>query len=188
MSTFNPYEAPQSAFAAIEVEDDRSGPWRDGNELVARCNSQLPPRCFRCNEPVFGLLKERTYSWHNGALYLLILLNILLYAIVAMIVRKRTRLRAGLCERHYRQRQKLMFAAWGSFVLSIALFIFSASYGDDMEPLLIFSIILVLVAMVLGASASWKLRPERIGKQHARFKGCGKEFLNTLPRFRGPEY
>lgn len=182
MQTFNPYEAPQSAFADTSTEsDDRHGPWRDGPDLVALRDTHLPGRCVKCNAPGHARLKK-TYYWHSAWWLLLVLFNLLIYAIVAMIVRKNCRLEASLCEHHARRRSRLIgaaFACLGAFVLALFFGI-----AHDSGPLLALAGAAALGAIVVGMIASRTLYPKRIGERYARFGGAGNAFLGGLPRFR----
>jgi hypothetical protein len=53
----------------------------------------------KCSDVATNKIK-RTFYWHPPAWYLLIFLNILIYAIVALAVRKKAVLEVWLCERH----------------------------------------------------------------------------------------
>ncbi|QWP77340.1 hypothetical protein J5226_02740 [Lysobacter sp. K5869] len=184
MQTFNPYEAPQSAFADTSTEsDDRHGPWRDGADLIALRDSHLPGRCVKCNAPGKTRLKK-IYYWHSAWWLLLILFNLLVYALAAMIVRKKCRLEASLCERHARHRSRLIAAALaclGGFALALGLGI-----ANDSGPLLLAAGLMMLVGIVVGVIAGRTLYPKRITERYARFGGGGREFLATLPAFREP--
>ncbi|MBX9401292.1 hypothetical protein K4L06_08190 [Lysobacter sp. BMK333-48F3] len=182
MPTFNPYEAPQSAFAA-QAEDDRNGPWRDGADLVVRHDARLPQRCIKCNAPS-GALKRRRYYWHNGGYYLLILINLLVYALVAVLVRKKTHLSAGLCEQHGRRRTLGLSLATGLFLIATGIFVAALVRGGGPE-LFALAVVALLASIVAGMSLARLVHPKRISERYARFGGCGRAFLDTLPRFRG---
>ncbi|WP_408951296.1 hypothetical protein [Lysobacter sp. Hz 25] len=184
MPTLNPYEAPQSAFGVTD-QDDLTGPWRDGTDLVVRPDARLPPRCIKCNAPA-SAIKRRRYYWHSGAYYLLILLSVLVYVIVAMLVRKNTHLSSGLCERHGRRRVLGMSAAIVLFLASFSAFVVALAEGSKPE-LFLFAILALPVSIAAGLSARL-VYPRRIGERYARFRGCGPAFLETLPRFSGRDH
>jgi len=182
MQTFNPYEAPQSAFADTSTEsDDRHGPWRVGPELVTLRDARLPGRCVKCNAPGETRL-QKTYYWHSGGWYLLILFNLVIYAIVAMIVRKKCRLEASLCAQHARRRSRLIgsaFACLAGFVVALAVGI-----GNDWGPAFVLAGVALLASIVLGIVAGRTLYATRMTERYAYFRGGGQDFLATLPRFR----
>jgi hypothetical protein len=187
MTTFNPYEAPQSAFVASTVEaDDLSGPWRDGKDLVTRKNSQLPDRCVKCNAAARTPLKSKRYYWHNSAWYLLILVNMFVYIVAVLIVRKNACLGLGLCVQHARRRSRMIAASLTCLGGSAALFVYALG-NEAAAPLYLPSGLLLLAAMVIGVVGVRIVHPKRICERYARFSGCGSAFLDSLPRFRGVE-
>src|SRR5690242_5147889 len=58
--------------------------WRNNAVLVMTKQALLPNRCVKCNAPAEEQLK-RKLTWHHPALYLLVFISILVYAIVAMV-------------------------------------------------------------------------------------------------------
>ena len=113
MSERNP-DAPSKA----SLGDGPSGgtgrvaAWRDGNVVVMLAGGEIPHRCVKCNEPADEPTKERTLYWYNPWLYLLVLISILVFAIVALIVRKKAVVSAGLCADHKRRRRTALIVAW----------------------------------------------------------------------------
>ena len=95
MSTINPYEPPKARLEGA-VRMDGGDCWRDGRQLVVRPGCTLPDRCIKCNEPAEHPLQSRRFYWHHPALYLLVLVDLLIYLVVAVIVvRRSTRRLAG---------------------------------------------------------------------------------------------
>jgi hypothetical protein len=78
--------------------------WRSDKLLVAAPGAELPDRCVKCNAPAGGRRLKRTLYYHHPAIYLLLLCNLIIFAIVALIVRKRAVLQIGLCEHHLARR------------------------------------------------------------------------------------
>ena len=70
--------------------------WRSDRILVMSQNEPLPDRCVKCNQPVNGQRLTRKLYWHSPYIYLFVLLNVLIYAIVTLIVRKRARVQIGI--------------------------------------------------------------------------------------------
>src|SRR5882762_3300178 len=65
------------------------GIWRDSSTLVMTKDASLPDRCVKCNAPANGLRLKRRLAWHSPVLYLLIVLAVLIYVILAGILSKR---------------------------------------------------------------------------------------------------
>jgi hypothetical protein len=164
------------------------GAWREGNRLVVTKHIQLPDRCVKCNAPSDGRAWQKTLYWHHPALYLLIFFpGILIYAIVALIVRQNTRVAAYLCPVHRKSRNRVILLAWFVALLGVATLVFG--FGLAMERstegvgfLMVFgSLLIVIVAGILGAIFAPPLSPAKMQGNYAWLKGAGNDFLATFP-------
>jgi hypothetical protein len=72
----------------------------------------LPQLCVKCGAPADGKPVVKTFYWHNPAFYLIILAGVLIYVIVAMIVRKSIRVSVPLCAQHAHRRSIAVTLAW----------------------------------------------------------------------------
>lgn len=178
MSEINPYAPPLAPIEPrVEVDATTSGLWRDGTMVVVERDAAFPARCVKCNAPVqLSQMRERNFHWHTPALYLLVLLNLLIYVIVALAVRKRVRYRVGLCERHLRLRRIFIALAW-SWLPAVVLLYF---VSQDIN----LSVLVFLGAMALtciGIAESRVMVARGIDDRTVRFSSCGKAFLDSLP-------
>jgi hypothetical protein len=122
-----PYATPMGA----GVRTERRVAWR-GKELIIPDGDSIADRCIRCNDTSDGQPIKRRLSWHPSALFLLIIFpGLLIYLIVALIVRKRATIYVGLCQRHRRARRTMIAVAWGLFALSIGAFVLVANVRDS---------------------------------------------------------
>jgi hypothetical protein len=169
----NPYAPPMSAVEAALPDHC----WRDGKILVVPVGNALPPRCVKCNAPA-EMDKPRTFAWHHPGWYLFILLNIIVYAVVAMLVQKKAKLALGLCAAHRRRRSNFNWTALGLLVFAFAT-LFGAMTAD--EGLLgALSGLCFLAAAIVAIVGARILYPARISKEEARLKGAGPAFLDSL--------
>jgi hypothetical protein len=159
------------------------GLWRYRNQLVLRHDAPLPDRCVRCNAPANGHRLKRTLTWHPPAYYLLILINLIIYVIVAICVRKKAVLQVGLCERHRRQRFTCIVTGWLLFLGGIALLILGIAAQSLLAVVGILAILCSLVIVLLTATRI--VYPARIDKELAWVKGAGGAFLADLPEWKG---
>jgi hypothetical protein len=187
MDDRNPYAPSRASLAArpSQPESNRSDgvtAWRNQKALVMIPDTALPPRCVKCNAPAEEPTKLRKVYWHHPAVYLLILINIIIYAIVGAIVRKRARVAAGLCAVHKKRRRRGITLAWTSFIAGIGLLTWG--FSDSTANGGVFAavgIIAVLGSILAGIIVSRIVYAQKIDKSLVWLKGCGAEFLDSLP-------
>lgn len=157
--------------------------WRSGRVLVMGQGATLPDRCVKCNAPAHGQRLARKLYWHNPYLYLLILASILIYAIVAIIVRKKARVEIGICDSHRSQRRLAIGLGWLLGLGGLVLFIVGVSndwhVGIDLLCLAAF-----IVGMVLGFAKGPVVSAKRIDPQFVWIKGVCPAYLDTLPEWK----
>jgi hypothetical protein len=161
-----------------------SGVWRDQSTLVMSKGAALPDRCIKCNQPAHGLRLKRKLTWHHPAIFLLILVAVLIYLIVALILRKRATVEIGLCERHLAKRRRNILITWLLFLLGVAGFIMAAVAEDG--AYLLIGAILLLGAIVYGLLAVRVVAPSKIDDKFVWLRGVNKDYLNQLPQWPGP--
>jgi hypothetical protein len=186
MDDRNPYAPSRASLAArpSQLEGDRSGltAWRYQKLLVMISDTALPPRCVKCNEPADEPTKVRKVYWHHPAVYLLILVNIIIYAIVGAIVRKRALVAAGLCVAHKKRRRLAIIFAWTSFIVGV--FLLSWGFRDSTSNGGVFAaagLLVVLASILTGIILARIVYAQKIDRSYAWLKGCGPEFLDSLP-------
>ena len=180
MDQHNPYAPSRASLAGAAVAaTEAGGTWRDGKVLVLSREASLPPRCVRCNEPAEEPTKNRKVYWHSPWLYLLILFNLIIYAIVAAIVRKKAVVAPGLCSAHKKRRRIGITIIWVAVVAGFAV-MFAGPAG------IFAGVLAVLVALIVSTTSMIRiLRPRRIDERYVRLTGCGSEFLDSMPQFPG---
>lgn len=175
MSTeFNPYAPPKAQVEHAPIE----AIWRDGATLLLRPGTALPPRCVKCNLPAVQPIKARWVSWHSPWLYVFLLLNIIIYAIVASAVQKREKIAPGLCSAHVQRRRKVIAGAWLGVFASLAIIVLAMKF--DQLVLGVVGVITLLLAIVLGIVGSRIVYAIRIDKDLVQLKGCEEAFLQSI--------
>lgn len=178
----NPY-APPHARLERTLDAGGGGLWRDGKVLVLRPGGALPPRCVKCNAPAETPVKSRKIYWHRPVIYFFILLNLLIYAIAALIARKQATVSPGLCTEHRKRRQLGLAIGWGGALLGLAmLFGGLAMESGAVAGLGLFPL---LGSLIAGPLLARIVVPVRIDTDYVRLKGCGDAFLAGLPTFPG---
>ena len=164
----------------------------DGVGLVMARNLIGPDRCVKCNAPAEGFQLLRRLSWHHPSLYVLILFpGILIYAIVALCVRKSAQVKVGLCPVHRAAHRRNKAIAWSLCLLGLALLIgvpavLSGQRGPDVGDYkaagALGGIVSLLVGLVYAAVAVPVVSPRRIDDRYVYLSKAGRPFLESLPR------
>lgn len=165
------------------LKGGRVGVWRQGQTLIMRRDAELPDRCVKCNSPVNGAKMPRNLYWHHPALYLVILLNLLIYLIVAILVRQRAKISVGLCEKHRASRKQAVRLAWILALLGIGLFVGGIILRNGWQMLC--GIVLLLGGALYGAIRGRIVSVRRMDKEHIWLNGCCPEYLENLPDWNG---
>lgn len=190
MSDSNPYQAPSTDALAISAEGRGESFRFDGKDIWVRDGARLPSRCIYTNAPLVENSDLRDISkkiaWVNPFFALLIILNVIVYLIIALCVQKKGRIQFWADSKILRKKRLKSFVGLFFMLLSTAIFIggslMFADYGGD----LLFLISLVLGLGGLLASVLYTLRVAnsvRVTKYNEgwfRLAGCGKPFLDSF--------
>jgi uncharacterized protein DUF4339 len=158
--------------------------WRSGKLLVMKKGSGLPDACVKCNAPAQHRLKRKLY-WHHPAVFLLILLSLLIYVIVALIIRKRADVEIGLCDRHAANRKRDVILSWSLVLLGLGLIIAAVSIANGWVGL---AGGLVLVgALVYAAVKTPVVSATKIDAEYVWLRGVSRDYLQAFPDWSGPK-
>lgn len=158
------------------------GVWQDRAKLVMSRDAELPPRCVKCNVPTHLRLK-RKLSWHHPALYLIILVALLIYLIVAMVVRKSATIEIGLCDEHLAKRRRNLWITIGLVVVGVLGFALAIGFNDG--SYLLVGFLALIAALIYGIVAVRVVAPARIDDQFVWLTGVNKQYLSELPQWPG---
>jgi hypothetical protein len=159
-----------------------SGVWRDKSRLVMSRDALLPDRCVKCNVPTTGRLK-RKLSWHHPAIYLIILVALLIYLIVAMVLRKTATIEVGLCDEHRAKRRRSVMITWVLALLGVGGLFLGAMTEDGTYALL--GLAALLGALIFGLVAVRIVTPHKIDEKFVWLKGVNRDYLDELPQWIG---
>ena len=177
-ATINPYAPPSVATSGV-THRGAEGVWRDGKIVVVSHDADFPDRCVKCNESAAGYRLKRRLTWHPAGWYLLILISVLVYALVATFIQKKVLVHVGLCETHRKRRLSLIWLGLGVPLLGAAGC--GAVIDDSMGIWIgLVGIIGGLILLIVGTSV---LAAERIDERFARIRGANRRFLESLPPF-----
>jgi hypothetical protein len=183
-----PLPPAQLAYATpLGLGIQSEGIWRQGDRLITTTVATLPPRCVKCNDLGAVEYRDRKFHWATPWLLSLVLLNVLLYAIVALIVRKKCLVTYHLCQKHYQRRVVMLTLTWALALSSAIAMLGGPVLGNSRRygPLILAGVlggVLMILSSLLTGTLARSLTPVRITDRYAWFKGCCAEFLADLPR------
>jgi hypothetical protein len=126
--------------------------------------------------------ENRSVHWHPPAYYLLVCAGLLLYAIVALIVRKTATLHLGICEEHKNKRRRSIAIAWSLVAAAIVLLVVSALTNEGAFAGV--AVLLILGAIIFGIVTTQLVAPVKIDQQGVVWlKGVPPAFLEGLPPY-----
>lgn len=167
----------------MDFQVDSEEVWRSGKFLVMRKDAQLPDRCIKTNRPANGKRFRANLYWHHPAIYLLILFNLLVYAVVALIVRKNAIVYVGVTEEVLQKRNRAILGAWlvgiiGVFLLFAPGFTPSETLSTQLQML---GFILILGGLIWGIVGATIVSATRIDDDYVWIRGVCREYLASLP-------
>ncbi len=132
-TSFNPYAVGSVLPAAGPSAGNAGSIFQSGKWLVVHKTAQLPGRCIKSNEPTDSRLKRKLY-WHHPAVYLAILFNLIVYAVIALAIRKSAQFDIPLAPRYKQRRIRNILIAWAMVFAGIGIFILAAVMARPNSP------------------------------------------------------
>ncbi len=156
---------------------------------VQQADGKLPMVCMRCGEPAI-VVKTKKVSWFPRWVFWLILAHLIIFGIVALIMTRRAKLQAPLCEQHqghwlFRQ-IFLGLSLVGIVIYAISLIVFFVNappQAADQFGLFVYVGSMVLVIGWLIAIAivqSTAIRAAEITKTHILLAGVSEAFVQAV--------
>jgi dolichol kinase len=106
----------------------------------------------------------------------------LIYILVALVARKNAKINPGLCANHRKRRYLAIGLGWTGIILG-ALFAVVGGI-NDIPAFLLFGIVFLLGSSIAGLIFARIVFPKKIDKEFVFLKGCGNDFLDSLPDFK----
>ena len=153
--------------------------------------ADLPDLCVKTGLPADGGTIRRKLMWHEPALYALILLGLLPYAIIALAVSKEATVDFPISKKVRDRRNVMMTIAWILFAAAFGIGIYICSLMDkkpnrDDTIGMLFAVagVLFLASLILAALVSGSLpTPTRIDRDYITLKGVSPKYLDQLKSF-----
>ncbi len=163
----------------------KGGVWRDGKLLVMDKAATLPDRCIKTNGPVDRWLRRKLY-WHHPAVFLSVLAGLLIYVILALVLRKSADIQIGLSNAALARRRNAIIAGWLIGLASIGAIAFGIANYSMTAPelsvlLIIGSILAGLIGIVVCSQYASCVSPAKIDDQYVWLRGVHPDYLAQLP-------
>jgi magnesium-transporting ATPase (P-type) len=151
----------------------------------------LPSLCLKCGDPA-TVRVARNFSWHPRWVYVLLLLNILITAIVAFVLTKRMSAQIPMCEKHRYLWRNFMLANVATLFAMVAAGIVLTMFGDRIENIrgwrgysgwVIFwgwILALVIWLIVVAVLTSMSIYPTSITDDRMTLTGVSDRFVDAL--------
>lgn len=182
---YNPYAPPSPEAQAGPAAGTGPGAGdirRDGDTIVVpREGSVFPDRCVQCNGPANGFRLQRKLHWHPQWVYFLIILNLWIYVIVALIVRKKAEIAVGLCAAHRAKRHNAFLMGWIGSIAGMA----TCTGGIALEreaigPVLMLGGVLgFVVFLIVGLVRARVVLPKKMDDHEVWLK-VGRPFADSI--------
>jgi hypothetical protein len=180
--------------------DPHVAAWRSGSLLVLQKGADLPDRCVKSNRPANGRRLKRRMAWHHGAIYLLLLVNLLVYAIVALIMQRKATVYIGLSDEWFAKRRRATLIGWlcvlaGAGLVVLGIYQLRSSFSGGgltlLQPetggwIIAAGFLVFFVGAIYGLLASRMVAPARITDTFVWIKGVCPEYLSELPQWPYP--
>jgi hypothetical protein len=172
----DPYAAP----AARVIEPMSSDLRIAGRCLVARRDANLPPICIITAEPqrAPGTTRTKKLYWHASWVYLLILVNILVFAVVGLILRRSARITYSISPAARRERNRRTWISVGVFLGGIVLLL--AGANTDQAALMLVGPLASLAGLLLLGLWCRVVWAERIEGDFVHLRGISDPAMRAM--------
>jgi hypothetical protein len=158
---------------------------------------ELPPVCIVCGAEATATSRQ-TFRWHPPWVIVLILVNLLIWAIVALLLTKTMTMDAPVCDEHKGHWFKRKLIGWGAVLLGLAVFAggvaVSVGLADDprfrdvapwgfLVGAVAFLVLLIVAAVVMRSG----VRATEITDDDMRLTGVSEGFVEALREQRREE-
>jgi hypothetical protein len=157
------------------------GVWRAGRRMVVAGDAEFLDRCVKTDLPAEGEWADLRLRWHHPALYLVLLVNIIVYFIVAYFASTSVVVHVGITHRALFAARRAWRLTWALVLVGLALCAAAVLAG----PALLWGpgVALMVVAIpvfLLRARIVW---PTRIEHGYVWLAGVHPDYLARLPEW-----
>ena len=174
-----PEPLPIISYAIPASADMAGGIWRIGSNLIVPDGATLPQCCVKCNVPVPEAPRLKAYYWYPQIMVLLVVLNPVIFGVIALCFRKKGSVRVYVCK-HHRRRRIVCLVSEALLAIASILTIIAGALSRNANYLVFVGLIAFMIAIIL-AFVSRELYPTKIKKKVLWLKGASHAFLAGIP-------
>lgn len=157
----------------------------------------LPGICMKCGQPATVRVSHR-FAWHPPWVPVLILVNLLIYAIIAMILTKRMTVNMPMCDEHRTYWRKRALWTWLTFAIVVLGSISGIGFLQTINPpqrdeyfsYVCFGSVIGFVAWIilLVVLQSTAIKPKMITEHSITLVKVHQDFIDQLKQERDDEF
>jgi hypothetical protein len=147
-------------------------------------NDDFPEACLKCGRPTTQFVKK-TFSWTPGWVYVTVLINLLVFIIVAAVTTKTLKARVPMCDEHRKHwfwRNLILLGIIPVLIAGIVGLVIAVESmrggGEEWLLLGIPGLILLCVVMAIVISLT-AIRPTKISERGVRLTGVSEAFVDA---------
>ena len=192
MSSENPYAAPEASNPVNnEAYVDHSSYYVNDGTLFIRHGAELPYFCVITGEKMTDTKRQKqSLFWASPWWALLILLNLLIYAIVYICVRKKFDVRYSISPKALKQRRIKRLGLFLGFISLLPVSFYCFSIADSHDTMvwwfLGFALMVVSLGGLLLMLSFTILRPKKHREGWISIRGVRQPFIDALNNQRKP--
>ncbi len=174
--------------APIPIADGQTNARADGKYIVIPVSGgNLPLRCVKTNQPVTeDRAMRKTLYWCTPWVFLALLANLLILAILYFVLRKKVIIDIPLSLEGQRIVTRHKTITWLSFFSGIAVIIWGIATAISTATgpiILIAGFLILLAALVYGGRKAHALRVAKLRNGQAWLVGATPAFVGSLPKY-----
>lgn len=138
-------------------------------------------RCVRCGQPASGRSLSLTLAWHPTWIYLLVVVNVLVYALAALMTQRKALLDVGLCRACRGHRGQGITMAWAIGLAGLCGVVYGVSQLRANEVhiwLVVLGFLTLIAGAVIGARAAGVVSAVEITPHHVLLRRVHPSFLD----------
>lgn len=175
----NPYSPPKSADSISTYVDGNEGYQIVGNKIISHSPLALPDCCVKCAADTEESDRlNKTIYWASPAIYLLILINLLVLAIVYFIIRKKGTVQYGFCQTCYQKLKKTRIFTTIAWVATVGVIITAINLENG--SLGIVALALFIMSIVLTHFSAYPVKISSHRKGEFTFAGFSEQYIKRI--------